>query len=134
MRVTIDSALMPGSNTPKPPGSQIHACPGCQWRTSSFHVTSRRRICLRASCLRASSTPALNGDCQVAKTAWRALALAGYNLGDPAVARAALGRLLRADPRSLADTTLWPLLLRATVAWPLVRHRRLARRRAAERS
>ncbi|HRA48916.1 MAG TPA: hypothetical protein PK819_12680 [Thermomicrobiales bacterium] len=71
---------------------------------------------------------------QVAKTAWRALALAGYNLGDPAVARAALGRLLRADPRSLADATLWPLLLRATVAWPLVRHRRLARRRAAERS
>ena len=25
-----DSALMPGSNTPKPPGSQIHCCPGCQ--------------------------------------------------------------------------------------------------------
>lgn len=71
---------------------------------------------------------------QVAKTAWRALALAGYNLGDPAVARAALGRLLAADPRGLADATLWPLLLRATVAWPLVRRQRLARRRAAERS
>lgn len=70
---------------------------------------------------------------QVAKTAWRALALAGYNLGDPAVARAALGRLLRANPRGLADATLWPLLLRATVAWPLVRRRRLARRPAAER-
>lgn len=70
---------------------------------------------------------------QMAKTAWRTLALAAYNLGDPAVARAALRRLLLADPRALVDATLWPLLLRATVAWPLVRRRRLARLRATRR-
>jgi hypothetical protein len=38
MRVRIESALMPGSNTPSPPGSQIQACPGCQTRTSSFQL------------------------------------------------------------------------------------------------
>ena len=36
--VRIESALMPGSNTPSPPGSQIQPCPGCQTRTSSFQL------------------------------------------------------------------------------------------------
>ena len=38
MWVAIDSALMPGSNTPKPPGAQIHSWLGCQRRTSSFQM------------------------------------------------------------------------------------------------
>ena len=33
--VAIEKALMPGSNTPKPPGSHIHCWPGCHLCTSS---------------------------------------------------------------------------------------------------
>ena len=40
---------MPGSKTPSPPGSHIHSCPGCQRRTSSFHVIASRPILLSAS-------------------------------------------------------------------------------------
>ena len=40
VRVTIDSALIPGSNTPRPPGCQIQSCPGCQCRTSSCQMIS----------------------------------------------------------------------------------------------
>ena len=40
--VTIDSALMQGSKTPKPPARKIHAWPGCHFRTSSFHSTKSR--------------------------------------------------------------------------------------------
>jgi len=47
--VTIEKALMPGSKTPKPPGSQIHSWPGCQWRTSSFQFTNSRLTTLPAS-------------------------------------------------------------------------------------
>ena len=54
MQVTIDSALMPGSNTPKPPACQIHCWPGCQWRTSSFQVTRSRLISQPASAFFAS--------------------------------------------------------------------------------
>ena len=46
MRVRIESALMPGSNTPSPPGSKIQACPGCQTRTSSFQLM-RTELILR---------------------------------------------------------------------------------------
>ncbi len=63
--VTIEKALMPGSNTPKPPGSQIHSWPGCQWRTSSFQFTNRRLTVLPASNRLASSTAALYCECQV---------------------------------------------------------------------
>ena len=34
--LTIERALIPGSKMPKPPGSQIHSCPGCQRRTFLF--------------------------------------------------------------------------------------------------
>ena len=40
--VRIERALMPGSKTPKPPGCQIQACPGCQRRTSSFQTMCDR--------------------------------------------------------------------------------------------
>ena len=36
----IESALIPGSSTPNPPGSQIQAWRGCQTLTSSFHSTT----------------------------------------------------------------------------------------------
>ena len=52
-RVAIDSALMPGSNTPKPPASKIQAWPGCQTRTSSFQMMVTLLIVRPASSLRA---------------------------------------------------------------------------------
>jgi len=61
--VRIDSALMPGSNTPKPPGSQIHCCPGCQWCTSSFQ-TMRAPVSGRVRAhSRAASTLAAKREC-----------------------------------------------------------------------
>ena len=65
MRVSTDSALMPGSNTPMP-GSQIHAWPGCQTRTSSFQWQVTRVMRLSSSQRRAGSTPAASRECQVA--------------------------------------------------------------------
>src|SRR5215813_9038189 len=53
MRVRIESALMPGSNTPNPPGSQIQAWPGCQTRTSSFQMICTDEMRRGASQLRA---------------------------------------------------------------------------------
>ena len=65
MRVTMDSALMPGSNTPKPPACQIHCWPGCQWRTSSFQVTSSIITRRSARKARVASTALLYCECQV---------------------------------------------------------------------
>jgi len=52
----IERALMPGSNMPRPPACQIHGWPGCQTRTSSFHVIIAARILRPASQMRAGST------------------------------------------------------------------------------
>ena len=68
MLVTMESALMPGSNTPKPPASQIHCWPGCQCRTSSFQVTRSRLTVQPARAFLASSTALLYCACQVVKT------------------------------------------------------------------
>ncbi len=62
----MDRALMPGSNTPRPPGAKIQSCPGCQTRTSSRHSMWTRRMVLSASHARAGSTPAAWRECQVA--------------------------------------------------------------------
>src|SRR3546814_12935616 len=62
-----ESAFIPGSNTPKPPGFHIQSCPGCHFLTSSIHVIRAR---LRPSCAmrtRASSTAVLYLACQVVK-------------------------------------------------------------------
>ena len=50
--VAIEKALMPGSNTPNPPGSQIHCWPGCHLWTSSCQRIVHR---LRCACRRAPS-------------------------------------------------------------------------------
>jgi hypothetical protein len=63
---------------------------------------------------------------QVASSAWRALALAAYNVGHASTARRALGRLARADPGSLAQGPVLRLVLRSTLGWPGVRARRQA--------
>src|SRR3546814_20656215 len=60
-----ESAFIPGSNTPKPPGFHIQSCPGCHFLTSSIHVIRAR---LRPSCAmrtRASSTAVLYLACPV---------------------------------------------------------------------
>ena len=44
----MDSALMPGSKTPKPPGCQIQSWFGCQRRTSSFQLIAAERIVVPA--------------------------------------------------------------------------------------
>src|SRR5579884_2197881 len=54
--VAIENALMPGSNTPKPPACQIQVCPGCHLRTSSCQRISIDAILLPASALAAAST------------------------------------------------------------------------------
>ena len=64
--MTIDSALMPGSNTPRPPASQIQAWPGCQWRTSSFQATRIERTVVPARNARAASTAGACRECQLA--------------------------------------------------------------------
>ena len=56
MWVTMDSALMPGSKTPKPPGCQIQSWLGCQRRTSSFQLIAAERIVVPARKARAAST------------------------------------------------------------------------------
>ena len=56
MAVTMDKALMPGSNTPNPPASQIHRCPGCQTRTSSRQTFAAERMRLPSSQARAGPT------------------------------------------------------------------------------
>ena len=53
--VAIEKALMPGSNTPNPPGSQIHCWPGCHLWTSSCQRISHR---LRCACRRAPAAAA----------------------------------------------------------------------------
>ena len=69
MRETMDSALMPGSKTPKPPEVQIHFWPGCQRRTSSFQFTAMRLITvLPASAFFVAATAALYCECQVVKS------------------------------------------------------------------
>ena len=65
--VAIDKALMPGSNTPNPPGSQIHCWPGCHLWTSSCQWISSDLTRLPASALAAASTAALCCACQVVK-------------------------------------------------------------------
>lgn len=64
MRVAIGKALMPGSNTPKPPGSQVQCWPGCQTRESSRRVILALRMVRATSHARASSTPAAKRECQ----------------------------------------------------------------------
>ena len=67
MAVAMDKALMPGSKTPSPPGSQIQSWPGCQRRTSSFQ-TIRTFVARRAeSHSLAGSTAGEKRECQVAK-------------------------------------------------------------------
>ena len=61
--VRIESALIPGSNTPSPPGSQIHACPGCHTRTSSRQVIATLSIRRSASHAFAGATPAAKREC-----------------------------------------------------------------------
>jgi hypothetical protein len=56
MWVTIDRALMPGSNTPKPPARQIQSWFGCQRRTSSFQLMEADLIFVVARKARAAST------------------------------------------------------------------------------
>ena len=56
--VAIDKALMPGSNTPNPPGAQIHCWPGCHLWTSSCHWISIDLMRLPASAAAAASTVA----------------------------------------------------------------------------
>ena len=65
--VRIESAFMPGSNTPKLPASQTHSWRGCQRRTSSFHSIASNRAGLAVQAELASSTAALYCECQVAK-------------------------------------------------------------------
>src|ERR1700712_2562580 len=65
--VTMDKALMPGSNTPSPPACQIQLCPGCHLRTCSFQST---RTCFRvlpASHCFALKTPGAKRECQANK-------------------------------------------------------------------
>ncbi len=71
MRVRIDSALMPGSNTPRPPGSKIQACPGCQTRTSSFQVILTDVIFRPASNCRAGSTAGAKRECHAVNSVRR---------------------------------------------------------------
>src|SRR3954447_12714383 len=85
--VRIDSALMPGSNTPSPPGSQIQACPGCQTRTSSFQLILTEVIRRAASHARAGSTAGAWRECQVANSvrfASLAIAISGSSSATPA--------------------------------------------------
>src|SRR6476469_3584210 len=56
---------MPGSNTPNPPGSQIHCWPGCHLCTSSCQKISIERIRLPASAFAALSTVEWCCACQV---------------------------------------------------------------------
>ena len=65
MQVTIDSALIPGSNTPKPPASKIQVWPGCHLRTSSFQLTNSRVTVCPASIRAACSTASLYCECHV---------------------------------------------------------------------
>ena len=65
--VTIESALMPGSKTPKPPAVQIHFWPGCQRRTSSFQVMVIAFTVSPWSRRRAWMTAGLYCECQVVK-------------------------------------------------------------------
>jgi hypothetical protein len=64
----IESALMPGSNTPKPPTCQIHRWPGCHFLTLSRQSIRIRAILLPASNSAARSTAGLYCECQVAKS------------------------------------------------------------------
>ena len=65
--VRMERALMPGSKTPKPPGSQIQAWPGCQRRTSSFQAMWTERTARSASQALAGATAGAKRECQVAK-------------------------------------------------------------------
>ena len=81
----IESALMPGSNTPNPPGSQIQAWPGCQTLTSSFHSTTTDLIWRLARKARAGSTAGAKRECQVANSVrpvCRAAATSGVKFAD----------------------------------------------------
>ena len=59
MRARIESALIPGSKTPKPPAARIQSWPGCQRRMSSFQVAMSRFTVLPASLSAARFTAAL---------------------------------------------------------------------------
>ena len=64
--VRMESALMPGSNTPMPPGSNTQCWPGCHLRTSSRQVTWPPRMTAEASRALAAATPCAIRLCQVA--------------------------------------------------------------------
>ena len=85
MRVRIDSALMPGSNTPSPPGSQIQSWPGCQTRTSSFQLMCTDLIRRAGQPLRAPARPRAQSASARSQTACasrpRATAINGVDLG-----------------------------------------------------
>ena len=93
--VRIDSALMPGSKTPKPPGSQIQAWSGCQRRTSSFQTMATERGGRVASQALASATAGAKRECQVAKRTTPAAAGGGDHEVDLAEGRRR--RLLQQD-------------------------------------
>ena len=64
IRVAIESALIPGSKTPKPPASQIHSWPGCHLRTSSSHEMARREMPRPERISAAAGTAAACWECQ----------------------------------------------------------------------
>ena len=59
---------MPGSNTPRPPGSQIHVCPGCHTRTSSFQSIATERMARPVRNSLAGSTAGAKRECQAANS------------------------------------------------------------------
>lgn len=66
-----------------------------------------------------------------ARTAWLALSKVAYNLNRPALARAALARLLRDDFRAAFTPAVLALMARSTILQPLIRRRRALRHKNA---
>ncbi|MBK7781913.1 MAG: glycosyltransferase family 2 protein [Ardenticatenia bacterium] len=64
----------------------------------------------------------------ISSSAWQSVARVAYNLGRASIARKALYHLMLSDLRHVANGRVLDLLIRSTVAWPLVRRRRRRRR------
>ena len=63
----------------------------------------------------------------ISRTAWQAVARVAYNLGRVSIAREALYHLMVSDLRHFASGQVLGLLVRSTVAWPIVKWRRQRR-------
>ena len=66
MAVAMDRALIPGSNTPRPPACHTQSWCGCQWRTSSRQTISTLASLRPFSQSAAGATPGASRECQEA--------------------------------------------------------------------